>query len=113
MTTVTQYLDQSFVLNNITSQEEKPEYYASDISGKLGYTNKEDFDSTLARTLEVFSDLHLSAKKNCKQIFRFRDGEMVIDWKLSSLACYLMVLNGNPNNLNLGKELFFTLHSDN
>jgi hypothetical protein len=66
--------------------ENHPGYYASDIYEQLGFKSKDDFESTLADTFDIIFSSHISVKQNFKQVFRFNDGKMYTDWKISPLA---------------------------
>lgn len=84
-------------------REQKLRYYASDIMDELGYERSDDVDSALKRTFMICQSLQISIPVNFRQVYRF-DGEKILkDWKLSPLACYIMIMNGNPCNPNVAR----------
>lgn len=79
----------------------KLNYFVSDIMSRLNIEDKNEINISLNRTFDACTTLHISKHKNFKKIYRF-DGENIhIDWKISSLACYLIIINCNPNNKNV------------
>jgi hypothetical protein len=89
-------------------------YYASDIMEKLGCEEEEEIDSAIQRVVQVCQSLNIPMKRNFKRIYRYDGKKMTTDWKLSSLACYLLMINGNPCNPNVAKaQLFFAIRDSN
>ncbi len=83
-------------------------YYASEIEESMGFSDDE-LEEALERAFQACSTMHISIDENFKAIFRMdKTHEMVPDWKLSSLACYLLIINANPSNPNVARvQLFF------
>ncbi|HSH67596.1 MAG TPA: damage-inducible protein D [Bacteroidia bacterium] len=98
------------ILNSIQQKDAVPEllYYASEIEQSMGFSD-EELEAAIDRAFQACSTMHISIDDNFKAIFRSDDRhEMIPDWKLSSLACYLLILNASPSNSNVAKvQLFF------
>lgn len=83
-------------------------YYASDIEQSMGFTD-EDMEAAIERAFQACSTMHITIEDHFKPIYRTDNShELLNDWKLSSLACYLLIINANPANSNVAKvQLFF------
>jgi hypothetical protein len=82
----------------IFEQEEAPiKYicYASDLRDRLKLKD-EELEIAVERAFKACRSLNISVSKNFKSVFRPYNDQLVTDWKLSSLACYLIVINANP-----------------
>ena len=87
-------------------------YYASDILTRMGDTSATDVDDTILRTMKICSALDIPIGDNFKKIYRYDGAKMTLDWRLSPLACYLLLLNGNPMNPSVAKvQLYAAFHS--
>lgn len=108
------YLDEMLAMQQIKQhrRHQKLEYYASDLMLRLGSDiAAADFEETLLRTFKACSALGISIDENFKKTFQFDGENMVADWQLSPLACYLLVINGNPMNPSVAKiQLFAAFH---
>lgn len=83
-------------------------YYASDIMEKLGCEKDEEIDDAIQRVVQVCQSLNIPLKRNFRRIYRYDGFKMSTDWKISPLACYLLMINGNPCNPNVAKaQIFF------
>jgi hypothetical protein len=83
-------------------------YYASDIMDKLGCEKDEEIDEAIQRVVQVCQSLNIPLKRNFRRIYRYDGFKMITDWKISPLACYLLMINGNPCNPNVAKaQIFF------
>ena len=108
------YLDEVLATQQIrqTRHHQKLEYYASDILERMGDISAEHFADTLFRTFKICSALEISINDNFKKIYRYDGEKMITDWQLSPLACYLLMLNGNPMNPSVAKvQLYAAFHS--
>lgn len=109
------YLDEVLATQQIkqTHHRQRLTYYASDIMGRMGENIlAAGFTDTLFRTFKVCSALEIPINDNFKKIYRYDGQQMITDWKLSPLACYLLMLNGNPQNPSVAKvQLFAAFHS--
>jgi hypothetical protein len=98
------------ILNSLQQKEAVPEllYYASEIEQSMGFTD-EELEAAIERAFKACKTLRISIDDNFKSIFRSDNvHEMIPDWKLSSLACYLLIINADPSNTNVAKvQLFF------
>ena len=109
------YLDEVLATQQIrqTHHRQKLIYYASDIMERMGADiSASDFADTLFRTFKVCSALDIPINDNFKKIYRYDGEKMITDWQLSPLACYLLMLNGNPMNPSVAKvQLYAAFHS--
>jgi hypothetical protein len=108
------YLDEVLATQRIrqTRQHQKLAYYASEIAERMGELSNEDFSNTLFRTFKVCAALDIPIDDNFKKIYRYDGQKMITDWQLSPLACYLLMVNGNPMNPSVAKvQLYAAFHS--
>ena len=103
------YLDEVlFVKSMRPAHQAKLKYYASEVMEKLGYADKEDYTTTLNRTFQICNSLGIPIKQNFRQVYRTNGNKTSVDYKISSIACYLLVINGDPFNPNVAKaQLLF------
>ncbi len=73
-------------------------YYASDLAQHLGEHDPHFRAEAVRRAMEVCHAAGMSLDKNFKRIYLYSDNVLESDWLLSSLACYLFLMNGNPAN---------------
>lgn len=85
-------------------------YYASDIMEQLGCEDEEDMKDAMDRVFQVCQSVNLPLQSNFKKIYRSDGNKLIVDWKISPLACYLLMINGNPCNPNVAKaQVFFAI----
>lgn len=90
-------------------------YFASEVMKNLEIEDDDEIASSINRAFQACSSLNIPFKRNFKKVYR-SDGESVFaDWKISPLACYLIVINCNPGNEHVARaQLFFALtHAEN
>ena len=102
------YLDEVLAIEKISQfkQKELP-YYASDLMEKLGYDNTCDFESAMKRTFQILRAMEMPLNQNFHQVYKYTNGKLNPDWQVSTLASFLLTLNGNPCNLNVAKAQVF------
>lgn len=89
----------------------KLNYFVSDIMNNLNIDDTNEIQISLNRTFNACSTLHISKRQNFKKIYRFDGENLHIDWKISSLACYLVIINCNPTNEFVARaQLHFALN---
>ena len=89
----------------------KLNYFVSDIMNNLNIEDLNEIQVSLNRTFAACSTLHISKHQNFKKIYRFDGKNLHIDWKISSLACYLIIINCNPTNEFVARaQLHFALN---
>ena len=87
-------------------------HYASDLLQMLGF---EDFDEILEpieRARRTCLTMGIPEDSHFKQIYRFNSLSMSLrcDYKLTSLATYLVTINANPANANVARaQVYFFL----
>lgn len=94
------YLD-DVLATEMIAQLHKPklEYYASDLIERLGYDKEQSFAEPITRTLHACTSLHISVRDNFKKVYSYDEvGRMSIDWQMSALGCYLLMINCDPSN---------------
>lgn len=98
------------ISDSLYQKEDVPEliYYASEIFVSVGLS-QEELKMAIDRAFKACTTLNISIDNHFKPVFR-SDGmhEMEPDWRLSALACYLLIINADPSNSNVAKvQLFF------
>jgi hypothetical protein len=71
--------------------------YASELTERLN-VSEDELDAAVERAFKACASLNISIKHNFKSVFRTCEDHLVTDWKLSALACYLIVINADPAN---------------
>lgn len=104
MITLYDHLDKFLEDEKDKSQQTIPlRHLVSDLMEDLGYLNETDFNHALLRAFEVCCTLQISIPAHFKKIYRFSDNRLQVDWQVSDLACYLLLINGNSCNPNVAK----------
>ena len=89
----------------------KLNYFISDIMNSLHIEDPNEIQISINRTFAACKILHISKPQNFKKIYRFDGKNLHIDWKISSLACYLVIINCNPANEFVARaQLHFALN---
>lgn len=76
----------------------KLKYFLSDIMSDLKIIDAEEIQASLDRSFAVCNALHISQLVHFQKIYRSNGDNLIVDWKISSLACYLILINCNPKN---------------
>ena len=85
-------------------------YFVSEIMETLDIDDADEIERSLSRTFQVCDTLRISVSRNFKRVYRYDGHNMIADWKISSLACYLIVINSNPGNERVAKaQLYFAM----
>jgi hypothetical protein len=85
-------------------------YYASDIFLEFGFTSFLDFQEALQKAFTILNSAKITVKNHMRIIFRDQNHQIYQDWKLSSLACHLLKINGALDNHNV-VEYQIKMHS--
>lgn len=86
-------------------------YLASEIMEALQIEDAEEIATSLNRAFLACRILQIPLHRNFKKIYCYDGKTMTADWKISSLACYLIVINCNPAHENVAKaQIYFALH---
>jgi hypothetical protein len=89
------------------------QYYASDVMKKLGYTGEDDMSKAMAGVFKICQSLNVPVAANFRQVSRaVGDDHFARDWKLSSFARYLLVMNSNPCNPKAARAQWDLVSSD-
>ncbi|MBV4358057.1 hypothetical protein [Pinibacter aurantiacus] len=92
--------------------EKSPElsYSIHEVMDQLGYKEESSYSEPLERTLKACMALGIPIKENFRKVYCFANGKMELDLRLSAIACYLFMINCNPNNPLVAKaQLLFML----
>ena len=76
----------------------KMDYFVSEIPMLLNMDDETEITQSLTNAMEACRSVKLPINRNFKRIFRYNGNDIIADWKISSLAFYLMVINCNPSN---------------
>jgi len=91
--------------------ETKLNFFVSEVMEILAIEESEEIVISLNRTFRAFGTLQLPFNQNFKKIYRFDGIDMVLDWKISPLACYLIIINCDPTNELVAKaQLHFAMN---
>ena len=76
----------------------------------LGIRNDHKSDEAIGRAIKVCISNNISLKQNFQRVFRFNGEEIFVDWHISTLACYLIIINADPSNRRVANaQLYFAL----
>lgn len=85
-------------------------YFVSDVMNNLEIDDELEINNSLNRTFDACENLEISLLQNFKKIYSFDGASLKVDWKISSLAFYLIIINCNPINKIVAKaQLHFAL----
>jgi len=88
-------------------------HLASELMEQLGYRDAKDLNDALLRAFEVCTAMRINIKHNFRKIYRYENDTLVVDWHLSDLGSYLLMINGNPCNPNVAKaQMYLLLHTE-
>lgn len=96
-----------------SSFESKLNFFAGDILKELEIEEAEEISSSLERAFRACTVLNIPFENNFKRVYRFNGKNLHADWKISSLACYLLIINCNPSHEPVARaQLFFALNRE-
>ena len=78
-------------------------WWASDLMIMLGYEDMKSFQKVLDRATKGFVSLNIPHYENIRAEHRDKDGKSTQDFKLSRFACYITVMNGNPQKVEVAE----------
>ncbi len=85
-------------------------YFANDIMEALDIEDALEFAISINRAFQACGKLNVSFDRNFKRVYRFDGDNLIADWKISSLACYLIIINSKPIYSKVARaQLFFSL----
>jgi hypothetical protein len=91
--------------------ETKLNFFAGDVMETLDVTDAEEIGSSLNRVFQACGTLNIPVGRNFKQVYRFNGEALIEDWKISPLACYLIIINCNPVHERVAKaQLYFAMN---
>ena len=91
--------------------EPKLNYAVSEIMESLAIENTDEINLAFSRAVQVCDVLHIPFDYHFKKLYRSDGKNLLIDWKISSLASYLIIVNCNPTNESVAKaQLYFALN---
>jgi hypothetical protein len=89
----------------------KLNYLASDIMEMLAITDTDETALSIDRAFQACRMLHIPVSLNFHRVFCFDGKDLFIDWKISALACYLIVINSDPKYEGVAKaQLWFAMN---
>ena len=87
-------------------------YLASEVMEALDIEDVEEIKISLQRAFVACRNLHIPLHRNFKKVYRYDGENMIADWKISSLACYLIVINCSPVHEGVAKaQLYFATNT--
>ena len=110
MLRVFNYLEHWPVSFEREKKEAKLIYYAGDLMESLMMDDRNELQFAINRAFRVCAALGISVQENFKSVIRFDGENLHEDWKISSLACYLIIVNANPINPNVARAQLYYIH---
>jgi hypothetical protein len=91
--------------------EAKLKFYASEIMKSLDIEDADDIASSLNRAFKACDSLQIPLNRNFERVYCYDGKGLTLDWKISALACYLIIINCNPSHESVAKaQLFFAMN---
>ncbi len=84
--------------------------YASDLREMLSFSSEEEFETALQRAFRVCETLAITIEDHFCSVYRFDRTALIHDWKLSNLACYLIIVNANPADRRVARSQVYFRH---
>jgi hypothetical protein len=86
-------------------------HLASEVLESLEVVDEAEIAESLNRTFLACRMLNIPVRQNFRRVFCFDGTQMIADWKMSSLACYLLVINCNPSHEAVARaQLFYVMN---
>jgi len=73
-------------------------YLSCDLLEKLALEDEHLLDQAIERAINACLALSIPSRKHFRQIFIIRQNQIQRGWRLSSLGCYLTVVNEDPSH---------------
>jgi hypothetical protein len=73
-------------------------YYASEAADQMGFDTLNELQDAVQRAMDLCQATGLPVRTNFRRIFKASPVGLMYDWKLSTLAYYLVQLNGDSSN---------------
>jgi len=70
-------------------------YYGSDLAHVLGYEDDPTFEEVIHSTIRACSALQVTVRHHFQLLYRQGDNGLYADWRLSRLACTLIVMHAD------------------
>lgn len=78
--------------------------FASEAAEKMEFKNSNEYHKAIKSAMELCLHAGLSIENNFRQVYSCSiEGRILFDWKLSSLAYYLVCMNGETTNPKVAK----------
>ena len=93
------YLD-SILSDSFFKFEPAPDFRhsASELMDLLDLESFEEIDQAVQRAIKGCQAMGIPVNRNFKQVFRYNGDCLEKDYKLTSLASYLVIINADPGN---------------
>lgn len=88
-----------FFINRMN--EMKYRYYASELLGRLLHSPDFDMDDAVKRAIAIFQLTGIPVQEHIWGIYRSEPDGARRDWRLSELACGIIILSSSPANSNI------------
>lgn len=83
-------------------------YQTGTLMEKLGFNDPLEVENAIDRALKACRSLNISIDHNFKKVYCYNGKEVVTEWSLSPLACCLVIINSNPDNIKVAEaQLYF------
>jgi len=91
--------------------ERRLTYFVSDIIELLAIENTDEIDLAFSRAIQACEALHIPFDYHFKKLYRSNGKNVMVDYKISALARYLIIVNCNPTNESVAKaQLYFAIN---
>ncbi|CAN5211075.1 hypothetical protein BH23BAC1_BH23BAC1_33150 [soil metagenome] len=73
-------------------------YYASEVFKDFNFSKEIAINYAIKRAKYACTTLNVPIAEHFVSVYRSINDEVYVDWKLSSFAAYLTLINGNPSD---------------
>lgn len=106
-TAIQRYEDEQFFF------EPRLNYLSSTLLYMLGIEDADEKVLSVYRACQVCVTLNIPLSHNFKRVYCFDGKDMIADWEISALGCYLIIINCNPVHENVAKaQLYFAVKKE-
>lgn len=87
-------------------------WWASELMLMLGYEDMKSFRKVIDKAIKAFISLGIDHYENIINVEREIDGKIMPDFKMTRFACYLTVMNANPQKVEVARmQAYFAMQA--
>lgn len=94
-----------------TGRHQKSAFYfgTGELMKKLGFDDPLEVEQAIQRAVKACRSLNIPIERNFERIYSYNGREVITEWNLSRLACYLVIINSNPDNAKVAEAQLYLI----